>query len=57
MIKIILQLAVMLFGVSAFAQNTSTLLNNYISIKNALVNSDSKAASQAISTFYQSLKS
>ena len=48
---------VMLFSFSAFAQNTNDLLNNYINVKNALVNSDSKTASQAIETFYQSLKS
>lgn len=47
---------VMLFGFSAFAQNTDDLLNKYINAKNALVESDSKAASQAIGTFYQSLK-
>lgn len=55
--KLFFALAVMLFGFSAFAQNTSNLLNNYISVKDALVNSDSKAVSQAIGTFYQSLKS
>ena len=54
--SIIFVMAVLLFGISAFAQNTSELLNNYISVKNALVNSDGRAASQAIKTFYQSLK-
>lgn len=48
---------VMLFSFSAFAQNTNDLFNKYINVKNALVNSDSKTASQAIETFYQSLKS
>lgn len=48
---------VMLFSFSAFAQNTNDLFNNYINVKNALVNSDSKTASQAIEAFYQSLKS
>lgn len=48
---------VMLFSFSAFAQNTNDLFNNYINVKNALVNSDRKTASQAIETFYQSLKS
>lgn len=47
---------IMLYGFSAFAQNTEKLLNNYISVKNALVNSDNKATSQAIGAFYQSLK-
>lgn len=55
--KSMLVLAVMLFGFSAFSQNTGKLLNNYINVKNALVNSDNNTASQAISTFYQSLKS
>ena len=55
--SIIFAMAILLSGISATAQNTSTLLNNYIGVKNALVNSDSKAASQAIITFYQSIKS
>ncbi len=37
----------MLFGISAFAQNTNNLLNNYLPVKNALVNSDAKAAATA----------
>ena len=41
----------MLSVLSAFAQNTDGLLNNYINVKEALVNSDSKAAGTAISTF------
>lgn len=49
-------LAMLLFGYSVFAQNTNTLLNNYISVKNALVNSDTKMASQAIKSLYQSIK-
>lgn len=55
--SIIFVMAVVLSGISASAQNTSELLNNYISVKNALVNSDGKAASQAIKIFYQSIKS
>jgi replication-associated recombination protein RarA len=55
--KLIVVFVVMLLGFSGFAQNTGNLLNQYINIKNALVNSDSKAASQAIGTFYQSVKS
>lgn len=49
-------LAMLLFGYSVFAQNTNTLLNNYISVKNALVNSDTKLAKQAINSLYQSIK-
>lgn len=54
--KIIFVLAVMLSGFSAFTQNTSLLLNNYIDVKNALVSSNSKAATETISTLYNSVK-
>lgn len=54
--KIFFTLAVMLFGFSAFAQNTGNLLNNYIQVKNALVNSDSKASTAAINAFYEVVK-
>ena len=47
----------MLFGFSAFAQNTNDLYDNYINVKNALVKSNSNGASSAIDVFYQSLKS
>ena len=53
--KLILALAIMLFGISAFAQTTSDLLTNYISVKDALVNSDSKSALQATNVMYQTL--
>lgn len=49
-------LAMLLFGYSVFAQNTNTILNNYINVKNALVNSDTKMASQAIKSLYQGIK-
>ena len=35
--KLIVAITVMMFGFSAFAQNTGNLLNNYISVKIALV--------------------
>lgn len=54
--KLLLMMAVVLFGYSAFAQNTSNLLNKYISVKNALVNSDSKEATAAIGSFYEAIK-
>ena len=54
--KNVLIMAMLLFGYTAFAQNTNTLLNNYISVKNALVSGDSKSASQAISTLHESVK-
>ena len=50
-------IAVMLFGYSGTAQNTSKILKEYIAIKDALVNSDSKMATKAITTFYQTIKS
>ena len=55
--KLIVAITVMMFGFSAFAQNTGNLLNNYISVKNALVSSDSKAASTAISALNEAVKS
>lgn len=54
--KIVFTWALLLLGFSATAQHTENLLNNYISIKDALVSGDSKMASQATSTLYQSLK-
>ncbi|GMN08075.1 MAG: hypothetical protein CMO82_00830 [Winogradskyella sp.] len=55
--KLIVAITVMMFGFSAFAQNTGNLLNNYISVKNALVSSDSKAANTAISALNEAVKS
>ena len=49
-------MAISLLGYSAFAQNTNTLLNNYLSVKNALVNSDEKAANQAIGILCEGIK-
>ena len=54
--KLFFATAAILFGFSAFAQNTGKLLDNYISVKNALVSSDAPAAAQAIHTLYQSVK-
>lgn len=54
--KIFFVLALMLSGVSAFAQNTDKLLKSYIRVKDALVDSDAKAANTAISTFYETIK-
>ncbi len=53
----LLILAFSLIGHTAFAQNTSTLLSKYYSVKNALVNSDIKAASEAITDFQKTIKS
>jgi len=54
--KLFFALSFMLFGFASFAQNTATLLNNYLAVKNALVSGDAKAATQAISTFEQGIK-
>ena len=50
--NLLLAVTVMLFGYSASAQNTKTILDNYLSVKNALVNSDSKTASEAVEILY-----
>lgn len=49
--------AVMLFAYSATAQNTNKILKEYVAIKDALVNSNSREVNIAISAFYQTLKS
>ncbi|MBK6965990.1 MAG: DUF3347 domain-containing protein [Bacteroidales bacterium] len=54
--KIIFVLAVILIGFSAFTQNTSLLLNNYIEVKNALVSSNGTTATETINTLYNSVK-
>ena len=54
--KIFFLLAVMLIEFSAFAQNTSLLLNNYIEVKNALVSSNGKVASETINALYNTVK-
>ena len=54
--KIIFVMAVMLIGLSASPQNTSLLLNNYIDVKNALVSSNGKAATETISILHNSVK-
>ncbi len=54
--KIIFVLAAMLFGFSAFTQNTSLILNNYIDVKNALVSGNGVAASESINTLYNTVK-
>ncbi len=54
--KIIFAMAVILIGFSAFSQNTSLLLNNYIDVKNALVSSNVKAAAETISILFNSVK-
>lgn len=53
--KIILACMVLCPGFSASAQNTNTLLNHYIAVKNALVSSDAQKATETIGAFYQSV--
>ncbi len=54
--KIFFAIAIMLFTTSAFAQNRDELVNNYIHVKDALVYSDSKAASEAAAALHQLVK-
>lgn len=57
MMKKIFFALLMMFGTyTAFAQNTDKLVNDYIVIKNGLVNSESKTTSTAVLTFQQDLK-
>ena len=49
-------MAILLLGYTVFAQNTNMLLSNYLNVKNTLVNGNEKAAIQAISVLYQSIK-
>jgi hypothetical protein len=55
--KNLLILAILMLGHTAFAQNTNNLLSKYYSVKNALVNSDAKVASEAINDFQKTIKS
>lgn len=54
--NIITTLAITLFGFSAFAQNTNTLLTNYYNVKNALVNSNAKTATVAIANLQKAIQ-
>lgn len=57
MIKNLLILAILLLGHTAYAQNTNTLLSKYYGVKNALVSSDVKAASEAIIDLQKTIRS
>lgn len=54
--KNLLILAISLFGQVALAQNTETLLSKYYNVKNALVSSDEKKASESIHAFQKVVK-
>lgn len=54
--KLFLVLAMVLIEMSAFGQNTKDLLDQYISVKNALVSSNGNVASERIKTLNNSLK-
>lgn len=54
--KNLLILAISLFGHVALAQNTETLLGKYYSVKNALVSSDEKKATESIQAFQKVIK-
>ena len=49
-------MVILLMGNNVFSQNTTTLLNNYMNVKNALVSADEKGVSKAISILYESIK-
>ena len=55
--KNLLILAILLLGHTAIAQNTNTLLSKYYDVKNALVSSDVKAASEAIIDLQKTIRS
>lgn len=54
--KLLLSIAVLLFGATAFAQNIDNLFHSYLKVKNALVLSDSKASNLAIASLYETIK-
>lgn len=54
--KLVLALIVALSVFSAVAQNTDNLVNNYVHVKDALINSDGKSAAAAIVKLYESIK-
>lgn len=54
--KILLALTAALFAGSAFSQHTDSLFSQYIRVKNALVNSDSKAAAEAAVALQKSVR-
>lgn len=54
--KIIFSVVAILLCYSGFSQNKDILLKNYLAVKDALVNSDSKTSSSAIATFYRDIK-
>ena len=54
--KLFILLAVILTEFSALAQNTNILLNNYISVKDALISSNGKVSSEFINTLYNTVK-
>jgi len=53
--KTLLAFALMLFAYPVFSQKTEDLVTDYLSVKNALVNSDVKTSTEAIKTFYQAV--
>lgn len=54
--KLFFALVMMALGYTSFAQNTNKLFNDYIALKNALVNGDNKAASESAITLLKSIK-
>lgn len=54
--KNLLILAISLFGQVALAQNTSAILSKYYGVKNALVSSNEKVATESIQALQKTLK-
>ncbi len=53
--KLFLAVGILLFGFSTFAQDKDHLLENYMTVKDALVSGDAKATNKAINLFYQTV--
>ncbi len=54
--KLLLVMTVLSLGLSAKAQNTNRLLEHYLQVKDALVNSNNKAAAASGATLHQAVK-
>lgn len=54
--RIIFSAIAILLCYSGFSQNKDLLLKNYLTVKDALVKSDSKTSSSAIAAFYRDIK-
>jgi cell shape-determining protein MreC len=53
---ILLALTILLISVRGTSQKVDKLVSDYLAVKNAMVNDDSKTANEAIATFQETLK-